>query len=208
MQHSAGVPATTGVGGGVGATGTTTTGTTGGGLASKSAFPSRGSLFLALRLGVGIHDSSRSTRWNLTVREQSQARKPTPRPVRSRPFPLSTFLSPAYAHTPADSHDATHAAALASSHPTTSSSHAPGTHTHTQGTHGHLRPGEPGTKTVTTSTTTVVPHPSVGDKVSGASVLRVRGEGRATLTARIVQARSTRWSERYALSCARNTELY
>ncbi|BGP71379.1 hypothetical protein NBRC10513v2_004748 [Rhodotorula toruloides] len=66
-----------------------------------------------------------------------------------------------------NSHDATHASALSSSHPTTTSSHAPGHHTHTTGQHGTLRPGEPGTKTVTTTTTTVVPQPSVGDKVSG-----------------------------------------
>ncbi|GEM08977.1 hypothetical protein Rt10032_c06g2994 [Rhodotorula toruloides] len=80
---------------------------------------------------------------------------------------LASKMPGTKAHAVAHSHNATHASALASSHPTTTSSHAPGHHTHTTGQHGNLRPGEPGTKTVTTTTTTVVPHPSVGDKVSG-----------------------------------------
>ncbi|EMS18448.1 hypothetical protein NBRC10512_000278 [Rhodotorula toruloides] len=80
---------------------------------------------------------------------------------------LASKIPGTKAHAVTHSHEATHASALSSSHPTTTSSHAPGHHTHTTGQHGNLRPGEPGTKTVTTTTTTVVPQPSVGDKVSG-----------------------------------------
>ncbi|BGP33121.1 hypothetical protein JCM10296v2_004910 [Rhodotorula toruloides] len=80
---------------------------------------------------------------------------------------LASKIPGTKAHAVTHSHEETHASALSSSQPTTTSSHAPGHHTHTTGQHGNLRPGEPGTKTVTTTTTTVVPQPSVGDKVSG-----------------------------------------